>query len=396
MKSNIASKDDLSSIRSLAEAGKKWLVDWALPLWSTHGFDHQLDVFEEQLDFDGGPIRSVPRRVMVQARQITVFASAALRGDFPQGRALAIAAGERMIANYLRADGQAGWVFSIDRDGRVVDGSRDLYAHAFVLFALAWLVRLSPERSFLGAIDESLLFLDTAFADTRQGGFWDCLPRKDALRRQNPHMHLFEALIELYRSTEDRTVLERCQRLDELAQAKLRSATTGAILEYFGDDWSVHPKTGEGSVEPGHQFEWAWLWRRYQGTFSVPRDAIVERLIEQGMLGLDVARGRIVDEMGEDGSLRKATSRSWPHAEAMKALSEEISLGNLSYVHPLSTISERLLTVYCRPDLKGGWMDHVSETDAPLSKVMPASSLYHLSFGIAAIRDLKPPAQALT
>ena len=57
-----------------------WLDRFALPFWSTVGFDEVLGIFHERVDFDGRPLPSLPRRIMVQCRQITVLAQFNLRG----------------------------------------------------------------------------------------------------------------------------------------------------------------------------------------------------------------------------------------------------------------------------------------------------------------------------
>lgn len=373
-----------------AEFARTWLVEQALPLWGTAGFDTTSCMFEEQLDFERRPVEQVPRRLMVQARQISVFARAAIEGDFPEGRKLASTAGHSMISLYLEADGAPGWVFSLDRKGRVIDNTRDLYAHAFVLFALAWLHRLDKDPLVVSAIRKTLTFLDFAFLDQLHGGYWDRLPRDDALRRQNPHMHLFEALIELYEIVEEEAVLERCRRLDRLARLRFIAPKSGALREFFNDDWSVFPSMGRGSVEPGHQFEWAWLWRRFEAISGENRDVVVNSLIEGALvIGVDASSGRIVDEVGENGIIRKHSSRSWPHAEAIKAIGTEICRGREELIPLFNTIVERISNVYCRTDLRGGWIDHADELDRPLSRVMPASSLYHLYYGLKVVATVK-------
>lgn len=380
-------------LSSLVLHAETWLRNTALPLWAGRGVDASAGLFEEQLTFEGAPILSVPRRVMVQCRQIAVFASAELSGRYPGGGALAVDAMRRVIERYHEADGRPGWVFSIDREGRVVEGKRDLYAHAFVLFALACVMRVERDAVFEAAVEATLGFLDDEFADSRHGGFWDCLPRPDALRRQNPHMHLFEALIALYETTGRADVLARGRRLRDLAVARFLDPTTGALREYFSDDWRVHPAPGAGSVEPGHLFEWAWLFRRWQIVSGEDQSGPVGALLGLARrAGLDAATGRIVDEIGEDGALRRASSRSWPHAEALKALTTEAALSGGAPDPAIAAILTRLLTVYCRPELGGGWIDHVDEGDRPISTVMPASTLYHLYFGITSVGDLVRPA----
>lgn len=384
--------DDLSALTSRAET---WLREAALPLWATRGFDARAGLFEEQLSFDGAPVLTVPRRVMVQCRQIAVFASAGLSGRFAGGGALATSTMQRVIERFHEADGRPGWVFSIDREGRVAEGKRDLYAHAFVLFALACVMRVERDPVFEAAVEATLRFLDDEFAGSSHGGFWDCLPRPDALRRQNPHMHLFEALIALFETTGRADVLTRVRRLRDLAVARFLDPATGALREYFSDDWRVHPAPGAGSVEPGHLFEWAWLLRRWQIVSGEDQAGPVGALLGLARrAGLDAATGRIVDEIGEDGVLRRASSRSWPHAEALKALTTEAALSGSApdpAITAITAILTRLLTVYCRPELGGGWIDHVDEGDRPISTVMPASTLYHLYFGITSVGDLDRP-----
>ena len=382
------------SLPPVSRRAETWLRETALPLWATRGFDVRAGLFEEQLSFAREPISAVPRRVMVQSRQIAVFASARLSGRFPGGGALAVDTMRRVIERYHEADGRPGWVFSIDREGRVAEGKRDLYAHAFVLFALATVMRVERDAVFEAAVEATLRFLDEAFADSRHGGFWDCLPRPDALRRQNPHMHLFEALIALHETTGRADILERGRGLRDLAVARFLDTETGALREYFSEDWRVHPGPGAGSVEPGHLFEWAWLLRRWQIASGEDQSAPVGALLRLARrAGLDPAAGRIVDEIGEDGALRRASSRSWPHAEALKALTTEAALSGAAPDPAVATILSRLLDVYCRPELGGGWIDHVDEGDRPISTVMPASTLYHLYFGLTSVGDLVRPAR---
>ena len=372
-------------------ATRAWITEAALPLWSTAGYDAAQGAFIEALGLDGHPLPHLPRRLMVQARQVAVFADAALRGDFPAGAGIARAAGQAMIDRYLGADGAPGWVFSVTPDGRVADATRDLYAHAFALFGLASLRRLGPSGAADAAIAKTLGVLDGAFHDPAHGGYWDSLPRTDRLRRQNPHMHLFEALLALHAATGERAFLERCAALDALARRSFLNSG-GALVEDFADDWSIAPAPGAGRLEAGHQFEWAWLFRQYETASGENRDDVVAALLASALRsGVDPRTGRICDAAREDGTILKASSRAWPHAEALKALAGERARGwalaPLAGLDPqvVERIAERLLTLYCPPALAGGWIDQRDAEDRPASARMPASSLYHLYFGFRAL-----------
>lgn len=365
---------------------KEWLCKSALPLWSSYGYDPLRSMFEEQLYFSGIPVVIAPQRLMVQARQISVYTAAALSGLYPEGAEKALRACQAMIKIYLEADDARGWIFSTDRFGRPVETKRDLYAHAFVLFALAWVLRLDPDPLYKRALSATLGVLDEQFSDTVHSGYWDSLPRTDTLRRQNSHMHLFEAFITLYETTKQDEFLERTRRLYELTRKHFIDPATGVLRESFDDCWNVHPEQGKGSVEPGHMFEWAWLLRRYQAATGKSQDAVVASLIRIATSwGMDCTRGRIVAEISESGEIRSSSSRCWPHAEALKALSEDYNLGHTEYTRLLDPILRRLRVTHCKDSLNGGWVDHVDANDEAISTAMPASSLYHLFFGITAV-----------
>jgi len=377
----------------IAARARRWLDERALPLWSDAGFDARRGIFHERLDFTGHPDDAAPRRLMVQARQISVFARAALEDGFALGRDLAETAAENMIARWHAADGAPGWVFALAPDDTVADPCRDLYAHAFVLYGLAWAHRIAPSERIAAAVDDTLAFLDTAFADPVAGGYWDHLPLGGPRRSQNPHMHLFEALLELHEAgLGDAAVLDRCRALDALAADRFLSADRTVLREDYAADLTVAPREGEGRVEPGHLLEWAWLLRRFEAATGEDRSDRVEPLIRTALdKGCDRATGRIVDEIGEDGRLRRASSRSWPHAEACKALATEIERGRTELSGNLVAVARRLLDAHCRAEFQGGWIDHLDAEDAPLSPAMPASTFYHVYNGLKAVESVFAP-----
>lgn len=376
---------DLEELRTVHRAALEWSRTVALPLWGGVGFDASTGHFEEQLDFDRKVVTTVPRRAMVQARQIVVFASAALDGWYPAGADLARFACDRLIERFWAADGKPGFVFSLARDGSVADGRRDLYAHAFILFALAWRHRLGASEDVDKAIEQTLTFVTEAFAAADGEGYVCTLPRPDALRRQNPHMHLFEAAVELLEATGSDSARTLAASIRALAIRRFIRPDTGALLEYFTDDWRVDEhRNAPERAEPGHQMEWAWLLRRHEAIAGLPDDGQAAKLIAFALrAGIDRGTGRVIDEVDGSGAPTKISSRSWPHTETVKAMAREIIATGVDAELPLLiAVYRRLMTAYCVPTLKGGWIDQRDATDAPASKIMPASTLYHVHLAI--------------
>ena len=365
------------------ESYRDWIVGKALPFWSTAGFDDAAGRFHERLDATGAP-RAVPYRAMVQARQIYVFAHAALLGWSDTGGTLA----ERAMAGLRRdflddAGDRASVAFSIDRDGRVVSAVRDAYAHAFVLFALAWLHRLNGDPELLALADRVTRFLETEMVDPEHGGLFDALPLGDATKRQNPLMHLLEAYLALERAAPGRGYAERARGVVALFRERLFEPRRGVILEYFAADWSAHADPVRTRLfEPGHHFEWVWLLDEYAAVVGDDVGDLPERLYEVAAGHGISADGLIYDEVGDDLRVLKRSHRLWPHTEAIKAAAAR---GAIDPDAPAfaGRMARTLLEEFLDRPFVGGWTDQIGADRRPLIDYVPASSLYHLFFAAA-------------
>ena len=170
---------------------------------------------------------------------------------------------EYMLGAFYQRDGEAGFVHSLAPDGGIASAVRDTYAHAFALLGLAWYHRITGDAQVLKIVDETLAFLDRALASDR-GGYIDALPRPDALRRQNPHMHLFEAFIALHQATGDARFLARGAEIFGVFSTSFFQPSVGALTESLTEDLDPVPDARGRISEPGHHYEWIWLLRYFQ------------------------------------------------------------------------------------------------------------------------------------
>jgi mannose/cellobiose epimerase-like protein (N-acyl-D-glucosamine 2-epimerase family) len=164
------------------------------------GWDRTTGGFVERLDSEGRGDRAAPRRVRVQARQIDCFANAQM-GWYPDGRDIALTGLEYLLKMAKSPDGQPGFVHVLVPDGSVLNPLRDTYDHAFVLLALASAYALDHDSQILAEINSLTGFLDAQLRSAHSG-FLEGLPASIP-RRQNPHMHLFEAMIAAFDATHD-------------------------------------------------------------------------------------------------------------------------------------------------------------------------------------------------
>lgn len=357
---------------------RRWAMEQALPLWAGSGFDLEHGRFEERLTLRGERIAEAPIRLMVQARQIYSYSLAARRQWSPIAGELVELTFASMIRDFHRRDGRAGWIFSIGRDGSIVDSTRDLYAHDFVLLAVSAYVQLTGKREALGLADETLAYIDAHLRAWEGGGFFDSDRPADALRRQNPHMHMFEGLLSLWSASGERRYLERAAEMCDLFTTRFFHAAAGVLGEYF--DARLAPAAGVIGqiVEPGHHYEWIWLLRWFEReTGRSLRTQIDALYAHADTHGHDKA-GLIVDELLANGTTRKSSRRVWPMTEAIKANVAEAALGRPGAAEKAAGLVGLLGRHFLEGAVDGGWIDRLDEEGACCTDFMPASTLYHI------------------
>ena len=352
---------------------KARMIDHALPLWSTEGWDPTTGGFVERLDQDGRADLVAPRRIRVQARQIYCFAKAAQMGWYPEGREIALRGLEHLLTTAKAPDGRPGFVHVQAADGSVLNPLRDTYDHAFVLLALTSVYALDRDAQVRSEIDALLSFLDTQLRSPH-GGLLEGSP-PSMPRRQNPHMHMFEAMIAAFDATREPVFQNRAGDFFALFLANFYDKQKHVLGEYFEDDWS---KIEPLSVEPGHQAEWAWLLKGFERITGCPTGRYRSELVASALRYRDEATDCLVDEGDAAGNIRKHTRRLWPQTEMAKAWIAQAEGGEEGAADQARAALARLDRHYLSHPVAGGWYDQFDRDGNSLVATIPASSFYHV------------------
>jgi mannose/cellobiose epimerase-like protein (N-acyl-D-glucosamine 2-epimerase family) len=352
---------------------KARIIDHSLPLWSTEGWDPATGGFIDRLHQDGCADRLAPRRVFVQARQIYCFAKAAEIGWYPQGREIALKGLEHLLSKAKSPDGRPGFVHTLSHDGLVLDPRRDTYDHAFVLLALSSVHALGRDAQVRAEIDALCGYLDGQLRSPH-GGFLEGLPASMP-RRQNPHMHLFEAMVAAFDATHDTVFQNRAGDFFALFLANLYDKQKQVLGEYFEDDWSrIEPV----SVEPGHQAEWVWLLKGFERITGCPTGRFRGELLASALRYRDEATGCLIDEGDAAGNIKRYSRRLWPQTEIAKAWIAQAEAGEVGAADEARAALSRLERHYLSHPVMGGWYDQFDREGHSLTATIPASSFYHV------------------
>ncbi len=372
-------------VAELEREARQWLIGIAAPLWSSRGRT-RAGLFAERMALDGTP-NDEYFRTFVQARHVYSMVAAGQAGWTGPWQSLIAETMHAIVTRAKRGDGF--FVHRLDRDGAVLDGRADLYDQAFVLFALGTAGGALKDQALF---DEAEALLDTIEANWShpRGGFREGEIVDASIRRQNPHMHLLEAFSALHAASGRQRFGAAATAIAQLCQTRFIDPASGALLEYFDEDWTP-VAGGQGRIaEPGHCFEWAWLFERLAAAGRQEAVALSDALTGFGRRhGIDPDRGIAINEVSTDGGVVNGKARLWPQTERLKvAVARYRRTGSDEDLREVAG-AWLGLRAYFLPDVPGLWRDKMNEDGSFIEEMAPGSSLYHISCAINEMGSLR-------
>lgn len=359
-----------ASIAAQTAALREHFTQTVLPIWRGPGFNTAMQLpYEAVSERDHAPLPVTRYRAMACARQLFVFS---LAGEAAHAERLFHALGR-----HFRDARRGGWFYSIDADGAPLDTTKDLYTHAFVVFACAQYALASGDRAALAVIAETASLIDARFAAA--GGLLNAALDESFATvtsgpLQNPLMHLTEAYLAARGTTGDPGFDTALARVADAIAGTFVHAPTGAVAE-------LPIGSADNRIEPGHQFEWFYLVKRAGATIAASGlDAALERAFDFAQRhGVDGATGGVCAALNEDGTMQDATQRIWAQTEYLRALATR---GQAADRQALAPQIERFRARFLHPR---GWYECVTPTGEVARADMPSTTPYHLATAYASL-----------
>ncbi|MFI5363038.1 MAG: AGE family epimerase/isomerase [Elusimicrobiota bacterium] len=357
---------------------KDWLSKRVFPLWLERGIDHRGGAFVEALSLKGEAI-DLPRRALVQARQIYSFRTAARLGFIPENAAREIVgrAAGHLVDRYSVPSG--AFIHSVDVAGKPHSERLDLYTQAFGLFGLANAYALLHDEGLKKRASALAAYLSRE-RRAPDGGYTE-LENGAMVYRSNPHMHLFEAALAWKAVDPDPRWKTLADEVLELCLARFFDANSGSLCENFQEGWALSRTDGRFFFEPGHHYEWSWLMLLHEEAtgrdLSAARAALFRTAEEFGR----GPQGDAMDEIWSDGAPKKKSSRFWPQCERIKAA---VRMGarapkseQARFARAADEAAAALFRFFEVPT-PGLWRDTRLESGAFREEPAKGSSLYHI------------------
>lgn len=360
-------KPDASSATASAALHEHY-AGVVLPIWRGPGFNASLGLACEAVSPDDhAPLPPARYRAMACARQLFVFAHA---GDLAHAQTLFAS-----LRRYFQDKQNGGWFYSVDAAGAPFERQKDLYTHAFVIFACAEYASKSACADAIAIVKETSALVEARFA--AEGGGLNAVLSEDfadvlETPLQNPLMHLTEAWLAAREATGDALYDQRLEALARYVARTFVHRESGCIAEL--------PIGAPGNrLEPGHQFEWYFLVegsRHPAFDAAGLREPLARAFDFAERHGVDASTGGVFAALDETGRVIDPAQRIWAQTEYLRALATR---GSDALPQQIERFSKRFL--HAR-----GWIECQSAEGVVTRADMPSTTPYHLATAYAALK----------
>lgn len=300
--------------------------------------------------------------------------------------------GAAFLRERLRDPRHGGYVWLASRSGRPVSSEKLLYGQVFAILALVERHRAGGCRGCLEDALDCFALVDRHLHDREHGGWLehagaDWSPtaeigaparlRVPGQKSADTHLHVVEALTELYEVSGESVVRDRLDEALDVCATRFFAGGGDPPVGACARDWTPVPTTGSARPSLGLDVQAAWLMLRAEQVLGRPQDrAACDRLVDRALdLGFDRANGGLTSWHRPSAETNRVF---WMQAELVSALAYTLAAG------PRDPEREAALALQLRWILSrqidrdtGVWREIVAR-DAPLR---PAGPLHHWKAG---------------
>lgn len=415
--------------QKLAGELEQHFLGQVLPFWFPRCIDQERGGFRPHFLKDGSLGPTNEKTIVFQARMTWVSAEVAHRYPDRADEFRRYAEhGFTFLRDVLWDSQFGGFFWGLDERGQVTPkygAEKHLYGIAFGLYATANVYRLTKREDALALARKTFDWLEEHAYDRENGGYWEAFQRdgtviksppekpvdgrlnatRDLLgtpygfKSMNSHIHILEALTELYRAWPEPQVRERLISILHIVRDRI-AVEPGCLNLYFTPDWRAVPDHDSF----GHDVETAFLlleaaevlgWEHDEVTIKTAK-SLVDHALQYGW---DSQRGGFYDKGTAFGPAYGLDKIWWTQAEGLNALllmHERFGKEDGRY-WPEFLAQWEFIKRYQIDPRSGEWFDTVTHDGHPVEKDLGHiwKAAYHngraLMTSITRLRQLATP-----
>lgn len=318
-----------------------------LEIWFPRCLDRENGGFLCDFDSQWRPAGKQPKSIVFQGRMTWLASQGAMR--YPQDSRYREAAeqGFRFLRDVQWDKTHGGWYWHLDRKGEQTPewkGVKHAYGISFGIYGSAAYYAATKDPEALDLAKRGYVWLEQHGHDAKSGGYFEYFaedgspiltdaanplpnhPKTDAIgtrigyKSMNTHIHLLEALTELYQVWPDPSLKERLTEMLGIVRDRI-VVPPGAMHQFFNPDWTPVPDHDSF----GHDIETGYLLIDAAETLGLkddPRTLAVAKSLEDHALDYswDKIHGGYFETGGTFGPVYEHKKGWWTQAEGLNGL----------------------------------------------------------------------------
>lgn len=339
---------DRQKIETMKQEIQRNLEEGILPFWIKNGIDHENGGYLLNFDENGKALGDSEKMLVTQTRMIWGFSILAREYKSEEYLAYAKQGVDFFIRNFWDEE-YGGWYWTVEPDGKMIDGGKVVYGQTFVIYALSEYALASGDKKALEYAEKTFDLLQKYAADTLNGGYYENLERDWSraaygagagdIKSLNIHMHMLEAYTTLYECSGQEIHKRKLQEVIDLVLQKMTDMNIGCGFDQFGPElvrrpaisiprtWTQDRESNSeiaDSVDTtfyGHNIELAWLLNRANDVLGNPYhtyDYVEKTLVDHSLkYGFDYIYGGVFYAGPYVGEATKLEKEWWENCEAL-------------------------------------------------------------------------------
>jgi mannobiose 2-epimerase len=210
----------------------------------------------------------------LQGRQLWFFSTLAREGIEKQAARAASKSGYDFLLAHMYDSTHGGYYSKVDDTGKPVDPRKHVYLNAFAMYGLVAYHRATGDPKALAATRDLFRVLEEKAHDKKNGGYEEFFNEDWRLitdlrepmyvgaigtKTYNTHLHMLEALNDLYRVWPDPLVRQRLNELVLINTETVHHPNFNCNIDGWRPDWTMIENPAKLKASYGHDVECAWL-----------------------------------------------------------------------------------------------------------------------------------------
>ena len=239
-----------------------------LHYWEQYAVDTAAGGFQGQVKEHNQIVQEAPKGSVLNARILWSFSASYAYTHNPSHLELATRAFE-YIKNHFLDPQYGGLYWTVNAQGELLDGHKQIYAQAFGIYGMSEYYRVSQKTSVLSLAINWYRLIEKHSYDPVHGGYTEALSRewtflkdkrlskkdKNTDKSMNTHLHIIEAYANLYSVWPDPELKMAIVKLLKIFDEKIIQKSTGHLGLFYSSDWEIQ----DTLISYGHDIEAGWL-----------------------------------------------------------------------------------------------------------------------------------------